>query len=228
MARGSQESAYQGSLFYANVAGTKEGEQVRFELTRPNPEDKRNPIKEGSEKKLTGYLVGASHRVWTYQDRAIDSVVLMINDPQAGSGGETYRIELSAASSIGRSIMNSLINADNFLPPITISLYNSKEGGYANAAVYLGGDPLKWKYSFDDLSKYVSVTKEKVKDSSGKMVTKERKNYLELNEFLLNEFKNKVVPMVSSRKQEANTHVVQTENTQVAAPIEEGEKLPWD
>lgn len=226
MARGSQEGAYQGSLYYANVAGTKEGEQVHFELTRPNPEDKKNPIKEGSEKKLAGYLVGAQHRVWNYQDRAIDSLVLTLNDPQAGNGGETYRIELSAGSSIGRSIMNSLLNADNFMPPITISLYNTKDGGYANAGMYIGGERLEWKYSYDELKKYIGVTTEKVKDSSGKLVTKERKNYLELNEFLLNEFKSKVVPMVSARKQEAAAHTSAIDTTQPAATVEEND-LPF-
>lgn len=226
MARGSQEGAYQGSLYYANVAGTKEGEQVHFELTRPNPEDKKNPIKEGSEKKLTGYLVGAQHRVWNYQDRAIDSLVLTLNDPKAGNEGETYRIELSAGSSIGRSIMNSLLHAESFIPPLTISLYNTKEGGYANVGMYLGGDRLEWKYTFDELKKYIGVTKEKVKDASGKVVIKERKDYLELNEFLLNEFKSKVVPMVTSRKQEVMSHSVAVDTTQPAAVVEDGD-LPF-
>jgi hypothetical protein len=226
MARGSQEGAYQGSLYYASVAGTKEGEQVRFELTRPNPDDKKNPIKEGSEKKLTGYLVGAQHRVWNYQDRAIDSIVLTLNDPQAGNGGETYRLELSAGSSIGRSIMNSLLKAENFMPPLTISLYNSKDGGYANVGMYLGGDRLEWKYSFAELSKYITKTTEKVKDASGKLVTKERKNYLELNEFLINEFKTKVVPMVSSRKQESYSNTTEVDSTQPASVVEDND-LPF-
>lgn len=225
MARSSQNQAKQGSLYFAKITGTKEGEKVHFQLTAPDPNGK-GTVTSSKETRLSGYLVGAQHRQWSYQDRMIDSVVLTLNDPGSGDDGETYRIEFSVTSGLSRGILNSLLSADNFLPMLSISLYNSKEGGYANAWVTLGGDQLKWKYGKDQLDKHISVTTEKVKDSSGKLVTKQRKNYLELNEFLLSEFKNNVIPKVGKapvKHVEESSH----ESTQPAVVIVGDNDLPF-
>jgi hypothetical protein len=236
MGRGSQEAAYQGSLLYAKITGTKPKETVHFELSRPNPDDKKNPFKEGSERKLTGYLVGAAHRTFTWENNVIDTVALTLNDPAAGKEGETYKVEFTAASSLGRSIINSLLGADNFLAPLTLSLYNNKENGYASVGVYLGGDQAKWKYSIDDQSKYVTTEKKKVKNAEGKLVTQEVKNYLELNDFLLKEFKEKVVPMVKPRITAAGAIASKATSEQepeymvddTQSAVAEGGGLPWE
>lgn len=197
MGRGSQEGGSQGSLIFAKITGTKPDETVHFELSRSNAEDKKSPISEGTEKKLTGYLVGAAHRTFTWQNNVIDTIALNLSDPAAGKDGETYRIEVTVASSLGRSIINSLLGADNFLAPLTLSLYNNKKNGYASVGVYLGGDTAKWKYTVEEQAKYVTLEKKKQKDATtGKLVNVEVKNYLELNDFFLTEFKNNVVPKV--------------------------------
>jgi len=224
MARGSQSVAYQGRLYYAKVKGMKEGEQVHFHLSAKKPDGTIEDI--GQEKKLTGMLVSAKHRQDTYQGQVYDKISIILSDSGAGDGGESYYISVNAATGIGRSIINSLLSTDKYVAPITISLYNTKDGGYPNVGMYYGGDRMNWKYSMEDQAKYVSVTKEKVKDASGKVVTKDKKNYLELNEFLLNEFKGKVIPAVSAGRPQRTETMESSEGTQPAAMMDE--KLPWE
>lgn len=225
MARGSQSTAYQGSLYYAKVSGLKEGEKVHFELTSKNPDGSKKV--DGQENKLTGLLVSAKHRQDTYQGQVYDKIVLILNDPQAGKNGESYYISVNSSTGIGRNIMNSLLSTDTFVAPLSISLYNSKEGGYPNVGMYLGGERLPWKYSIEEQSKYISTTKEKVKDASGKVVTKDKKNYLELNEFLLNQFKEKVIPAVNSTPRTSHSYETSSasEGTQMASS---DDKMPWE
>jgi hypothetical protein len=228
MARGSQESGAQGQLIYANIKGTKEGEKVHFVLTRSNPADPKSPIAEGTEKKLTGTLVYAAHRPWTYQEKSIDGLVLILSDPAAGKEGESYRVEVSnIGSGIGRSIINSLLSATQFLEPITLSLYNSKEGGYANVGVYQGGDPLKWKYSIEEQAEFISISKKKEKDAKGKIIEKDVRDYTDLNEKLLKEFKEQVIPKVSASRQQHGSSKPNTENTpDWADSQQEGASVP--
>jgi len=218
--------AQQGSLYYAKISGLKDGEQVHFELSSKNPDGSKKV--DGQEKKLTGLLVSAKHRQDTYQNQVYDKIVLILNDPQAGKDGESYYISVNAATGIGRNIINSLLNSDAFVAPLSISLYNSKEGGYPNVGMYLGGERLMWKYSIEEQSKYISTTKEKVKDASGKVVTKDKKNYLELNEFLLKEFKEKVVPAVNSTPRTSHNYDSSSVSETTQAASVSDERLPWE
>jgi hypothetical protein len=238
MGRGSQENEHRGQLIYAKITGTKEGEKVHFELSRPNPDG--GAIPDGTERDLSGHLAAAMHRVWTYQGRAIDSVVLFLEAPEAGEKGETYKIEVPLDGGLGRQIVNSLLSAENFLPPLKISLRNSKKNGYPNAYLSLGGEDLKWALSLDEQNAKISIEHKKEKDATGKIVDVEKKNYLELNEFLLKEFKEKIIPKVTARQKAAgklppvydalksDEFMDDTQPAQASAETPANEKMPWE
>lgn len=225
MARGNSKSAFKGQALYAKLTGLKDGEQVHFAITKKN-EIGDGYVSDGSEKVLAGYLVGAYHDTWSYQGVLRDKCKIVLNDPNAGNGGETYYVEFSPSTSIGRSMINSLLGTENFISPVKLSLYNNKDNGRASIGMYIGNDRMNWKYSIEELGKYISETTEKVKDQSGKVATVTKKNFVELNEFLLNEFKDKIVKKLDGGPQtriESQDH----NDTQVAAPAVESDDLPF-
>lgn len=225
MARGNSKSAIKGQALYAKLTGLKEGEQVRFDITKKSPSGE-GYVSDGSEKILTGYLVGAFHDTWTFQGVLKDKCKIVLNDPDSGTDGETYYVEFSPATSIGRGIINALLGTENYTSPIKLSLYNNKDNGRASIGMYIGNERMNWKYGSGDLNKYVSETTEKVKDSSGKVTTVTKKNFIELNEFLLNEFKTKVVTKFEGG---INAKIKASDNTdtQVASTSESDNDLPF-
>lgn len=225
MARGNSKLSVKGKALYAKIAGLKEGEQVRFDITKKD-DNGTGYVSDGSEKVLSGHLVGAYHDTWTYQGTLKDKCKLVLNDPQAGSEGETYYVEFSPATAIGRNIINALLGASNFLSVMKFSLYNNKENGRASIGMYLGNERMNWKYSIDELSKYITETTEKVKDASGKVTTVKKKNLVELNEFFLNEFKEKVVKYFDNAPQVRVEAQDQSETQVAAAPVGEDD-LPF-
>lgn len=224
MGRGSKEAGNQGSLIFANVKGGKQGEKIHFVLSKKDADGVT--VVEGTENNLSGNLVYADIRKWNYNGKENESVVLMLNDPAAGKDGETYKMEFGVDGSIGRNVMNALLSADNFLPPLKISLWNGKENGYANVTLYLGGEKMSWKYSIEDQSKHVTVTKEKVKEN-GKIVTKDKKNYLELTTFLVAEFKSNVTPKVKPRTSASGAIVGATDTEEMVPAGVEADDLPF-
>lgn len=187
MGRGSQSSSSFGKTIWVKVK-TKEGEAAHFELSSGSGADR---VEEGTEKKLSGFLTGVQHRLSDYQGKVTDKIQIKLTDPKAGDNGETYVIETSTIGSIGRNIMNSLLNLEDTTQEIALSLYNNKDNGYPNIGIYAGGEMLKWKYGIEEQAKYVSEVEVKEKDSKGKIVTRKKKEFLGLADFLLNEVKEK-------------------------------------
>lgn len=225
MARGNQKSAIKGQPLYAKLTGLKEGEQVHFEITKKNPNGE-GYVSDGSEKVLTGFLVGAYHDTWTYQGVLKDKCKIVLNDPNSGPDGETYYVEFSPSTSIGRGIINALLGTDNYISPVKLSLYNNKDTGRASIGMYVGSERMNWKHTIEQLNKYVSETTEKVKDASGKVTSVTKKNYIELNEFLLNEFKTKIVSKFEGGNQ-ARVESQDAGDTQVAATTNGDDELPF-
>lgn len=207
MGRGSESSAYKGKRFFAAIKGAKEGEKVHFELSSKAGKDE--PIKkEGDEPSLSGIITGAEHRIWEYKGEPKDSVVLIIQDSAAGAEGETYKLEMSM-SSIARSIIKSLLSVTSFFEEIKISLYTNKKG-YASVFVSQGVDAngkdvaCPWAISLEDEAKYITKETKKAKDAKGKVVDKSVNNYMELDEYLLNRFKDEIIPKVMGKKAAAS------------------------
>jgi hypothetical protein len=201
MARG-RSGENQSDLFYVALKGLKEGEEARFEIKKQgDPKDKTPDI----EKEISGLLIGAEHRIWDYKGTPTDSIVLYLKDPHAGQKGETYKLEVGL-SNLTRGLINSLLSATSFEgQPLILSAYNNKKG-FASLGVYLGYDsgmaPLRldWKHQIEELNAMITIDIVKGKDAKGKVIDKEQKNYLVLNEYLINEFKDKVIPMVKEAK----------------------------
>ncbi len=201
MARG-RTNEQSGDMFYVAIKGLKKNEEVRFEIKKAGAAKDAPPE---IEHNLSGILTGAEHRIWEYQNVPTDSIVLYLKDPQAGANCEIYKIE-AGMSGLTRGLINSLLSAKSFVnQPLFLSVYTNKKG-YASLSVSLGADsgggPLRldWKYDLDFLSSKVTKDKVKQKNAQGKVEEVEQNNYLELNDFLINEFKTVVVPLVKAGK----------------------------
>ena len=188
-------------MFFVNVKGLQEND-AHFKLSTIN--DSKELIDEGRENTLSGTLVKAMHRIWEYKGETNDSIIIVLNDPNSGDGGESYRIEMSM-NSIGRGIVNALLSAENFIEPIEIWVGVNKKG-YNSVSVRQGGERLEWALDLDEQAKH--ITKETVKKKnaeSGKIEKKEMNNYIELNDYMIKMFKEKVVPAVSSSSNEVQS-----------------------
>lgn len=198
MARGNTGNGVSGDLFFVSIKGAKKGEEVHFKLKKGTGDG----AEESTEKNLSGILTKAEHRLWTYEGQTNDSVVLFLKDRHAGTTGETYKLELNM-SSLTRGLINSLLSAKDFSEPLFLGVYTNKKG-YASMSIGLGVDSggapirLDWAYELDFLNGKITKETKKAKDDKGKLITTEVNNYLELNEFLLSEFKAKVIPLVAS------------------------------
>lgn len=197
--RGGTGNGLSGALLFVTIKGLKKEEKVRFQIKKAN--GKGNPnTDEPDEQNISGKLVKAEHRIWTYEGEAKDSIVLYLQDRDAGESGETMKLEVSM-SGLTRGLINSLLSATEFDSPLFLGVYNNKKG-YASLSVALGVDSggapmrLDWKYDLEFFNSKVTKETKKVKGPDGKVITKEMNNYMELDEFLINEFKTKVVPLV--------------------------------
>ncbi len=173
-----------GSLYFLEPKGAKEGEQIHFRQAKTEG-DKIVQIEDKSMKEVSGKIEDVKFKTETYKDETKDVVILQLSDH---SVEETYLVKLSF-SNVGRSIFNSLLGIQAPAGNLSISLYNRSKDGFATSAVKHNGAQASWKYSVDELNKYISKTPKKKKDASGKLVTVEEKDYAELNEFLLGELK---------------------------------------
>lgn len=188
MGRGSEQSQFSGKLFYVKVV-TKKGEDPRFELTEACVKDAKPTV----ETKLSGFLVSGSHKTFTSKTTGIDmdAITLVLEDRDVN---ETYKID-QLLSGTSRDILNKLIGVEEFISaPIEIRLY-SNDKGYATSWVGFAGEKkgFNWSYDLEFTNAKIVEGTTKVKEG-GKLVDKKTKNYLELNEFFIQEFKDKVVP----------------------------------
>lgn len=188
MGRGSTSPGTTGKLFYVKVV-TKKGEEPHFELKEAG--DKNNPVtKEG---RLSGYLVSGAHKTFksTASGADMDSITLVLEDKNAG---ETYKIE-QLLSGTSRDLINKLLTVEDLaIAPIEIRLYTNDKG-YANAWIGYEGEQqgFKWAYDYEFTKTKVSVVTKK-KKVDGKVVDAKENDYLELNEFFIQEFKDKIIP----------------------------------
>lgn len=221
MGRGSTEGDFKGKLLFVNIKGLKPNEKPHFELSAGAGNDSAGKpvyVKETDEKTLSGYLMKAEAGVKTYQEKPYDVIRLLLNDPEAGGEGETYRIEMGF-SSISRNIVNALLSADNFIERLEIGVYSNKKG-YAAVSLKLGGEKLEWKHSLEVTNPMITKTIKKEKNAAGKIENKEVNDYLELNEFFLKEFKDNVIPKVKPQNQSRSTTGAAVANASDFPPVE--------
>lgn len=191
MGRGSTSPGTTGKLFYVKVV-TKKGQDPHFALYAAGEKD--GPVIK--ESKLSGFLIAGAHKTFTSMASGadMDSISLTLEDRDAGGTGETYKIE-QLLSGTSRDIINKLLGVEEFLTrAIEIRLYTNDKG-YATTWIGFEGDRegFKWTYDYEFTKSKISTSKKKEK-VDGKIVEVNVNDYLELNEFFIQEFKDKVVP----------------------------------
>lgn len=191
MGRGGQQPGRTGKLFYVSIV-TKKGQEPHFELIEAGDKEK----KVVSENKLSGMLVDAGHRTFKSKvtNTDMDSVFFTLYDKDAGPEGETYKIE-TLLSGTSRDIINKLIGVDEFITQdIEIRLY-ANDKGFASSWVGFKDEKkgFNWTYDLDYTKSMISKSTKKEK-KDGKTVEVSINDYFELNEFFINELKDKLLP----------------------------------
>jgi hypothetical protein len=213
MARGSASPGRAGKLFFVKVV-TKKGQDPHFELTEAGDPEK----KVTNETKLSGMLVAGAHKTFTSKAAGsdMDSISLTLFDAEADGGkGETYKIE-QLLSGTSRDIINKLLGVDEFFTKnIEIRLYNNKEGFASTWVGFEGEDKgFGWTHEYEFLKTMIAKTPKKEK-INGKIVESTVNDYMELNEFFIKEFKEKVIPKIKP-------------STKAHATVPDGTDTPMD
>jgi hypothetical protein len=110
---------------------------------------------------IEGTLAGIEFREYEYEGEKKTKAVLNMHD-----GDEQYKVDIHTGSSMGISILNSLLSADSLAGKLRISVY--KKDKYNNAYVELNGQKLPWKLDLDEQAKFIDKVKFKGKDISDK------------------------------------------------------------
>jgi hypothetical protein len=136
-------------------------------------EDGKWVVTEDTFKSVSGKLTKVETRVGEYEGEQILSANIWLKD-----GDEAYLVDLKYTM-LSRSIINSLLNLEDFDQEIEISLYTNKKG-YASASVRAGGQLVDWKFGLDELPK-----PEKVKFKG-----KEMSDFTKVDSFFQEEIKS--------------------------------------
>jgi hypothetical protein len=191
MARGNSGDNSNLKLFFMKITGLKEGEKVHIKQTEATGDKTYTELDE-----TIGFIAGKLHKVETrdyeWKGDQITELKIWLKDTLAGENGEMYAVSVGI-NSIGRSIINSLLSLDLQEPynNLSISVWNKKDTGFASVQVKYNDERANWKYQPGELTEYID--EEPKKDKKGKVIGT-RKVYHRLDEFLLNELKEKVLP----------------------------------
>lgn len=184
MARGAGGGDANLKLFFMKITGLTVGEKAVITQKEAIGDKKTIDLDE----KLN-FVKGNLHKVeirdYEYKGEAVQELKVWLRDTLAG---ELYAVSCGI-NSIGRSIINTLLNLERPYGELEIRVYNKKDSGYA--AVYLEHNGVKagWKYSPEEQKPYVKKT---VVSKKGKDVT-ETDTFL-LDKFLIDELKANVIP----------------------------------
>jgi hypothetical protein len=178
MARGVGAADADLQLFFMKIAGLKEGEKVHITQAKPT-EEKGKYEKLPPVQNVSGDLSQVKVREYEYQGEKKKELQLWLKDAEA----KELCILACNMNSIGRSIVNTLLNLDG--PKggkLDVSVWNKKSDGRAAVFIKYDGEKVGWKYTIDEQNKYI-ITNELMK--KGKKVIE--KDYYNLDEFFIAE-----------------------------------------
>ncbi len=198
MARGS-EGQENLDLFFMTIRGLKAGESVHMTQSRPTGEKGKYEELENINS-ISGDLVKVETRTRQFEGKAKEEIKLWLKDQLAGEKGEMYVVSCGM-NSIGRNIVNNLASVEGHIGNLRINVYTNKTSGMPALYMEHNGQKLSWKYQWEELSKYVTKTTKKAKNEKGVVVEVTENDMFELDEFLLNIFKNEIAKKVDPSKQ---------------------------
>lgn len=170
-------------LIFMNITGLKEGENIHMKQTESV--DGKYVDLPDHVTTVSGELTNVKIREHKWKEDTITEVQVWLKDEKAK--------ELCAVTvgmnSIGRNLINVLLNLSPPYGNLELRVYNKKKDGRPALYIEHNGAKTSWKYTPDEMKKYVV---ENTVRKNGK-ATIER-DYFELNQFLLNELRDKVIP----------------------------------
>lgn len=199
MARGNGSGDSDLNLYLMKIAGLKEGEKIHIRQFVPTDEKKNGkavykelePIKN-----VSGDITRAKVRKYEYQGEDKYEFQVYLKDAEA----KELCVLSCNMNSIGRSIINTLLNLDG--PKggrLEVSVWNKKDTGRASVFLKYDGNKVGWKYDMDEQNKY--ITENKVREKGKEVI---RKDYFDLDMFLLKEFQDKFVSQYVTPEQFAD------------------------
>lgn len=118
---------------------------LRFDIIEKGEDGKYNV--EGTETRVTGLFNWVKIKnITTGSGEEMTKVNIFLKDEEAG---EKYMIDISPSTSLGRSVMNTLLAFEDNGKEVEISLY--EKNGFNNISIRQWGELCSWKYQFAEL-----------------------------------------------------------------------------
>lgn len=187
MARGQGSGDANLKLFFMKITGLKKGEKAVIEQSEARGEKQIVKLDE----KLSfvkGKLEKVEIREYTYEGEQVKDLRVWLKD---SLDGEMYIVSCGL-NSIGRSILNTLLNLEKPYGELEIRVYNKKDTGYAAAYIEHNGVKAGWKYTIDQMKPFI---KENSISRKGQVVVE--RDYFALDTKLIDELKAEVMPSLN-------------------------------
>lgn len=150
-----------------------------------------------NEKDISGQLTRIDTTQKEFEGVMKTSLVLWLRDQKEN---ENYRVSVGI-NKLGRSIINSLASIEGKIGVLSFSVYNNKTTGKPTIKIRHDGADVSWKYSLEEMDKYVKKTTKRVPGPNGKPIEKDEYDLIDLEEMLLNVWNTDIKAKVSSTPQ---------------------------
>ena len=209
--RGTQNLYGDNKVIYMKVAGLKKGETAHLIQTVKSPTGSGYDTL-ADEYAVSGNLIKAEISEYEWEGAKVRSIKLYLEDAKCK---EVCVLECGM-NSIGRNIINTLANAVDMVEPFRFSVYNNKKTEYASIYITQDDTPVGWKYPYEtDIKPRIVVN---VVRKGGQDV--EEKDYYDLDQWLLEVFKNEVIKRIPKKESKSVDPVGDFKET----PLPDGNK----
>ena len=190
--RGTQNLYGDNKVIYMKVAGLKKGETAHLIQTVKSPTGSGYDTL-ADEYAVSGNLIKAEISEYEWEGAKVRSIKLYLEDAKCK---EVCVLECGM-NSIGRNIINTLANAVDMVEPFRFSVYNNKKTEYASIYITQDDTPVGWKYPYEtDIKPRIVVNVVR----KGGQEDVEEKDYYDLDQWMLEVFKNEVIKRVPKKE----------------------------
>src|SRR3990167_6378829 len=190
--RGTQNLYGDNKVIYMKVAGLKKGETAHLIQTIKSPTGSGYDTL-ADEYAVSGNLIKAEISEYEWEGAKVRSIKLYLEDAKCK---EVCVLECGM-NNIGRNIINTLANAVDMVEPFRFSVYNNKKTDYASIYITQDDTPVGWKYPYEtDIKPRIVVNVVR----KGGQEDVEEKDYYDLDQWMLEVFKNEVIKRVPKKE----------------------------
>lgn len=172
------------------ITGLKEGERVTIEQTKASEKGSAHVKLDETVQDVSGQIHKVEVREYSPREgEKAKELKIWLKDSVAE---EMYAVSCNM-NSMGRGIINTLLSLEPPYGELMIRVYNKKDSGFPAAYITHNGAKVGWKYQFAELSHLITTSQ--VRENG---VMKTKKDYWDMNEYLINELNETVVKKLSS------------------------------